>query len=217
MGIVFGVTGAKEPPYSLIHSNAFEVRRYEPYFVAEVRKQLGDNKEDNESFSILAKYIGVFGKPQNIKQSSIAMTAPVVTNKVPEKIAMTTPVVTSNDQTEASFMQFILPFEYKQLNDVPKPTDERVSIRQIPSKVVAVNRFSGSANKDYFLQQYHSLKKLVEKEDLVDNIDELDWTVAQYHPPFTLPFMRRNEIWMHLEDRHISSKLRAMIDDYDAK
>ena len=60
MGIVFGVTGAKEPAFSLIASaNGYEIRRYPQYFIAEV-PMMGNNDRDanGNAFNILAKYIG---------------------------------------------------------------------------------------------------------------------------------------------------------------
>jgi hypothetical protein len=37
------------------------------------------------------------------------------------------------------------------------------------------------------------------------------WQVAQFHPPFTLPFLRRNEIWIDLKtmDEHANDKFPA--------
>eukprot|EP01036_Dinobryon_divergens_P030553 gene30553-39815_t len=83
MGIVFGITGAPEPSYQLlklpqkaiakIDLISFEIRRYQPFVVAEV--PLSDG-EDNVGFSALARYIGVFGQPENVQKSTLAMTAP---------------------------------------------------------------------------------------------------------------------------------------------
>ncbi len=53
--------------------------RYVPYAVAEVRWNPSTAPEnfDNQCFRILAKYIGVFGDPNNVARRSMAMTAPV--------------------------------------------------------------------------------------------------------------------------------------------
>ena len=61
MGIVFGITGSKEPTFQLLKSGKYEIRKYNPYFIAEVSC---DNS--NEEFQILAKYIGVWGNPENM-------------------------------------------------------------------------------------------------------------------------------------------------------
>ena len=65
MGIVFGMTGSKEPAFKLIKSAPYEIRLIQPYCVAEV-SNVGET-QINDSFSILAKYIGVFGSPENSK------------------------------------------------------------------------------------------------------------------------------------------------------
>lgn len=77
MGIVFGVTGAKEPAFTLVHrgSSMYEIRLYPKYFVAEVPMNVGGSIEGTDSekknmdtaFGVLAKYIGVFGTPENTK------------------------------------------------------------------------------------------------------------------------------------------------------
>ena len=64
MGIVFGKTGSAEPSFSLLASSAkgYEVRSYPTLFTAAVAME---DAGDNNAFSILAKYIGVFGQPEN--------------------------------------------------------------------------------------------------------------------------------------------------------
>lgn len=66
MGIVFGITGAPEPPYQLLKLSQnviakipFELRRYQSFVVAEV--PLSDG-EDNVGFSALARYVHIIIK-----------------------------------------------------------------------------------------------------------------------------------------------------------
>jgi hypothetical protein len=63
MGQIIGVSNVKEPPYaSLMQSGSeLEIRLYQPIFVAEVFSDGNSNK----AFMSLAKYIGVFGTPEN--------------------------------------------------------------------------------------------------------------------------------------------------------
>ena len=68
-GHLFGMTGTAEPSFSVVPSGlggAGELRMYQPFIVA-------------EGFSTLARYIGVFGDPQNEGKQPMAMTAPVST------------------------------------------------------------------------------------------------------------------------------------------
>ncbi len=73
MGIVFGKTGVAEPAYKVTQSRGdYEIRAYPPYVVAEVR--LGEGPGDTamkDGFRTLAKYIGVFGDPQNTKKTAV--------------------------------------------------------------------------------------------------------------------------------------------------
>lgn len=70
MGNIFGYTGVKEPPYVVVwHSPPYEIRQYEPYFVAEI--PMSGDTQGNSAFMGLAQYIGVFGDPKNQKSKSL--------------------------------------------------------------------------------------------------------------------------------------------------
>ena len=192
MGIVFGQTGCEEPTYkSLRTTGTYDVRLIQPYFVAEAV----DTPGKSDSFNVLAKYIGVFGVPQNTNKQAMAMTAPVINE--PTKMAMTAPVINSKDEV----MSFVLPFNLKTLSEIPQPTDGRIRIREVPQRVLAVKKFSGWYSDEEATKQRQELQKALQADELVRDGEAFEWSVAQYHPPFTLPFMRRNEIWIQLDEK----------------
>src|SRR5512143_3703045 len=79
-----------EPGYTVVRTDdAFEVRRYEPYIVAETVVDAAAEDAGNQGFRILAGYI--FGQNQGARK--IEMTAPVT--QAPTTIAMTAPVTQS--------------------------------------------------------------------------------------------------------------------------
>lgn len=148
------------------------------------------------AFKELARYIGVFGSPQNHKASSeeaeaIAMTAPVIMS--PEKIAMTAPVVMEAESGKKGMsMKFLLPSKYKAIADAPIPDNEHVKIEMVEGgRCEAVFTFSGNFNMPVSEEKAAIFKGMLEK-DGVKIIG--DWTVQGYNPPFTLPFLKRNEI-----------------------
>jgi hypothetical protein len=258
MGQVFGVNGVKEPPFSVVwQSNPYEIRLYQPYFIAEV--PMNGGRADNEAFMQLARYIGVFGTPQNQKrkllllnceilsvltelkllEQGLAMTAPVITAPA-EKMAMTAPVITVPAEkiamtapvfTSPSYMQFVLPFEYKTLEEIPTPTNKAISIKSIPSKLVAVHKFTWNYSEQFFKSKLNELNQKLMEEQLIamhskNTAEEttgitasevsvpanIPWSFAQYNPPFTLPFLRRNEVWMDLTDNSVqSTKLQELL------
>lgn len=206
MGIVFGMTGTKEPPFTIISNPPnYQIRDYAPYLIAEVPQVPG---KENESFSILAKYIGVFGKPENGAQQSMAMTSPVIT-AAPKKLAMTSPVLNGRDT-----MSFVLPFNFKKVSELPVPNDSRVVLRAVPRRILAVTAFSGWYSAVEGEKHFAKLRAWLASDQLIpetgrEDSEGPDWSVAQYHPPFTLPFFRRNEIWIELDEKN--QKIREMI------
>ncbi len=83
---LYVVWDIEEPKYQVVkRTETYEIRRYEPYLIAEV-----DMTSTDAAFPVLAKYI--FGDNQT--KSQIKMTAPVVTDNKgkAEDIGMTAPV-----------------------------------------------------------------------------------------------------------------------------
>ncbi|KAL7095481.1 hypothetical protein ACP275_10G026600 [Erythranthe tilingii] len=198
MGMVFGKIRVETPKYDVVSSNNdYEIRQYPPAVVAEITYDPAQLKNDKDGgFPILAGYIGVFGKAQNTKAESIAMTTPVITKAPPsENIAMTAPVVTKSGG-ELVTMGFILPSTYVKAEDAPRPVDERVVIREEEGKKYAVVTFSGVAGEKVVAEKVKKLTEFLERDGCKA---AGDFVLARYNPPWTLPPFRKNEVRIPVE------------------
>ena len=181
----------EEPSYEVVRQLAgAEVRQYAPYVVAEVVVEGAAEQAGNEAFPILAGYI--FGKNKGARK--LDMTAPVTQAPVPVKMAMTAPV-TQSPAPGGYLVQFVLP-KGVTLATAPQPLDERVQLREVPARRVAVIRYSGfwsQANYDEHLGRLQAALRAA----------QLPWTgeptLSRYNPPITPWFLRRNEIWLNLD------------------
>ena len=177
----------EEPPFTVeLTHGEFEVRDYPPMVVAEVAVT-GDRKDAaGKGFRLLAGYI--FGG--NTGSRKIAMTAPVL--QVPassETIAMTAPVV----QTGGGggwVIQFVMPRGVS-LETLPRPNNPKVHLRAVAAARIAVIRFSGLARQDDVADRTVALSRFVTAQRLQAVGAP---SLAQYDPPWTPWFMRRNEM-----------------------
>lgn len=162
---------SKEPKYQVLQSyDNIELRLYQPFLVAEVIRT-GDRKEAIRSgFRVLADYI--FGN----NTSSV---------RLPMSIPVTQQII--DDGWKIRFMLT----QTLNLNELPQPNNQLVKLLCVSEKKIAVIRFSGLAN-DKKIQKYTSqLKEFADKHKwLLDSRAIL----AFYNPPWTLPFLRRNEV-----------------------
>ena len=158
----------EEPVYQVEkawEAEQIEIRAYAPRIMAVT----GMNEDSDSGFSVLAGYI--FGG--NAEEQKIAMTAPVQQTMAGEKE-----------------MAFMMPAEYA-VKDLPQPEDQRVSFREAPAYTAAVIQFSGWASAEKADENWQQLKRFL----IAEGIDITgEPTLNQYNPPWTLPFMRRNEI-----------------------
>ncbi len=182
----------EEPKYRIEKDyGSFEVRVYEPVVAAEtvVTGAFGDGT--NEGFRRLASYI--FGA--NDGGRKIAMTAPVGAEAMcGSKIAMTAPVG-SERTADGWIVTFTMPASFT-MKTLPAPNDARVRLRAIPSRRVAVVRFSGTWGADKFEAAAKKLTFDAKEAGLVPA--DVPPVFARYDPPWTLWFMRRNEVLVPL-------------------
>ncbi|XP_050382827.1 heme-binding-like protein At3g10130, chloroplastic [Argentina anserina] len=186
----------------LSRRDQYEIREVEPYFIAEATmpgKTGFDFNGSSQSFNVLAEYL--FGK--NTTKETMEMTTPVFTRKVQsdgEKMEMTTPVITKRVEDEEKWkMSFVMPAKYGA--NLPLPKDPSVKIKEVPRKLVAVVAFSGFVTDEEIKQRESKLRKAL-KDDRQYHVKEgTPVEIAQYNPPFTLPFQRRNEISLEVESK----------------
>ncbi|XP_015688621.2 heme-binding-like protein At3g10130, chloroplastic [Oryza brachyantha] len=188
-------------PFRVLKREAeYEIREVESYYVAETTMpgRTGfDFNGSSQSFNVLASYL--FGKNTNSEQ--MEMTTPVFTRKGEpngEKMDMTTPVITRKSANENKWkMSFVLPSKYGP--DLPVPKDPSVTIKEVPSKIVAVAAFSGLVTDDDISKRESRLREALQKDTQFQVKDDSVVEIAQYNPPFTLPFTRRNEIALEVK------------------
>ncbi|KAA8494611.1 Heme-binding-like protein [Porphyridium purpureum] len=236
MGIVFGRVSVEQPAHEVLQKfGGFEIRKYPKQVAASTDMSWDRSDDSGGAFQRLARYIGVFGTPENQARAtgsasdtqepvamtapvvmnppteqaaeSVAMTAPVVMNPPKEQgaeaVAMTAPVVMEGASTTSpdgqskgkGEMTFLLPAKYT-LETAPVPTDPRVRIHEVPERTLAVKTFSGSFAKDV---QESMAQQLKEELDAAKIKITGAWGGQGYNPPFTLPFLRTNEVFFPVE------------------
>lgn len=181
----------EEPKHTVaLRDGDFELRVYAPRVVAETRVSGAWDKAGNEGFRRLAGYI--FGG--NRARTKVAMTAPVAQRPESERIAMTAPVGQARTGDDWA-VTFTMPSTFT-LETLPEPNDSRVTLREIGEQRVASVRFSG---------RWTEARMQSETARLLEWVRARGWRavsapeLSRYDPPWTLPFLRRNEIWVRVE------------------
>jgi hypothetical protein len=196
------VMAIEEPSYQVLkQSEHFELRQYESQLIAEVTVQGSLSEASNKGFRLVADYI--FGNNQASRAASnesekIAMTAPVVIEAQSSKIAMTAPVVVEKkgaSEQQQWILYFVMPKSYR-MDSLPKPNNPQVQIKEIKNKKVAVIRFSGWVDEDKLADRTAELQTWIKQEQLIAIGDP---QLARYNPPWTLPWWRRNEVFIPVQ------------------
>lgn len=186
-GSIIGIrSGTEEPHFSVERElDGVEIRRYGPRIAAETAVSAEEVSARNEGFRRLARYI--FGA--NSAKAQIAMTAPV-TQQQSQKIAMTAPVATQLSPSGEWVVRFFMPSKYT-LDTLPTPNDDRVDLVPVPGETVAVLRFNGPISPDAVAARARQLLDTLRRNDIEPAGEPLSWF---YDPPWTVPFLRRNEV-----------------------
>ena len=184
----------EEPKFeSLRLEDNIEIRRYVPVIVAETLVDGDMDSATRRGFQRIADYI--FGNNERI-----AMTVPVVAEPQDkaEKIAMTVPVSIEPQEAAATRMagaqrwriHFVMPSQYT-LATLPKPLNPAIGLREIPARTYAVLTYSGSNTASTVQERTDQLLAWLQAQGIAP-IGQPQ--LARYNPPWTLPFLRRNEI-----------------------
>lgn len=107
---------------------------------------------------------------------------------------MTAPV----QQTPAAggwLIAFVVPSEFDH-NTVPQPTNTAVTIREVPEHVMAVIAHSGRWTDRNRAQHRQRLLEVLSQAQIATTGEPV---FAAYNSPFSLPFMRRNEVMVAVE------------------
>ena len=178
----------EQPDYTVLASigPSAEIRHYAPRLAAEATVEAESEESGrNAAFRLLFNYITGGNKPAE----SISMTTPVATGTQAETISMTAPVQTAAGTGTAS-MRFFFPKAYT-ADTAPEPLDPRIRIITLPAETMAVLTYTGSTGEDKASKQRAALSEILESSD---------WQAAGppsamfYDPPWTLWFLRRNEV-----------------------
>jgi effector-binding domain-containing protein len=198
------MSNVEKPEYQLISEQGnIQIREYNPSIVAEVQVQGEREEAISQGFRLLADYI--FGN--NKVEQDIAMTAPV-TQRSSEKIAMTAPVTQQSSQKiemTAPVKQqgldgtwkvnFTMPSKYS-MNTLPKPNNEKVTLHQVSSKKYIVIKFSGMGSNKNLASHEKELQEYISKNKIQTLSEPI---YAFYNPPWTLAFLRHNEIMIEIK------------------
>ena len=164
----------EEPAWTLLETiEEVELRDYAPTIRATT--QLDHSGQTNSGFQRLAGFI--FGG-----------------NETGEKIAMTAPVEETLFE-DSPTMAFTMPAGYT-MEDLPQPNDDSVVLEAIPGRTVAAIRFSGWATNGKVNRKTEELMETLAQYEIAIVGDP---SLNQYNPPWTPPFLRRNEIMVEVQ------------------
>lgn len=189
-----------EAPYTVVDrlGDGVELRRYPSSVVIETVAPT-----ENEAFRRLFRYIS----GTNAGDVDIAMTTPVEVSGLRVSLPMTAPVEVRlgrptsktgrdgpDDRDDTVRMAFYLPTGYD-IEAAPTPTDETVALRSVPERTLAVRRFSGRPSDVRIAREEGQLQSTLESADIAVSGKPF---FLGYDAPWTLPFLRRNEVAVEL-------------------
>ena len=192
---VAGVRVGTEEPHFIRQplTDTVEIRQYGPRIAAETTVAEDEDRARSIGFRRLARYI--FGA--NHRDEKISMTAPVSQqpNRAGDEIAMTAPVAQSRNSGGQWTIRFFMPSKWT-METLPAPDDDDVRLVTVPAETVAVLRFTGDRSPKAVASHAEDLAKTLQDNGIRPLGQSTAWF---YDPPWTLPFLRRNEIAIPVE------------------
>ena len=181
------MSNLEEPDYQVLQSELnIEIRLYKPMIIAEVNVEGIRKDAIRDGFRLIADYI--FGNNTNGSRTKIPGRA-----KNGLKIPMTAPV--QQQSTGKSWqISFVMPSKYT-IDSLPEPKNDRVKLKEILSKKFIVIQFSGKISNENLAEHEKQLMNYIKAKDFKTYGSP---KYAFYNPPWTLTFMRRNEVMLEI-------------------
>ncbi|KAL3139503.1 hypothetical protein ABBQ38_003826 [Trebouxia sp. C0009 RCD-2024] len=170
------------PHYTVLKkTKEYEIRQYSPYLVAETNMPSDARPAGGDGFTELAGYI--FGG-----------------NSSKTKMEMTTPVISTGGQQGAHGDKMQFPIERKYGEDpetLPLPNDSKVTRKMQEGGILAATSFGGIPLDFEVTEAERKLRAAL----LLDGHKAQEgYQLARYNDPFTLPFLRRNEVLIGVDN-----------------
>lgn len=158
-------------PYKVLEkiSDNVEVREYKKIILATAN--ISNNEEGNSAFRSLFKFIS----GENDQKQEIKMTAPVFREEIDNNMSMS----------------FVMPEKFNEQN-LPKPNNPKIKINLIKNQKFIAIRFSGFASDSNFNDHREILEYIIDDRKI--SADLGNPIRAYYNQPWSLPFLKRNEI-----------------------
>lgn len=185
---VFGIRLEEQPKFDILEDkDGIEVRRYQPALMAQVTVTGPRKKAVSDAFDHLAKFI--FG--ENAEGKKMPMTSPVF--QMPEGDDGV-----DGDESREWTVAFFLSNETTK-EEAPEPNDPAVKLHLEPARLVAATRFSGNNTDEGRTEAREKLLTWLAGRQDYTREGELYW--AQFDAPFVIPFLKKNEAMMGLQQR----------------
>jgi SOUL heme-binding protein len=208
MGIIFGKISSEIPAYRLLATgDGYFVRSYPPqvaaiYSAADLFPAPLPRQIAALGFRALAGYYGITSAPAqatpvSAKPEPIAMTAPVLLGYPAQSFAPAVELAADDTEDPMESMSFLLPAKYASVADAPVPSNPAVSLVQLPARATAVISFSGNPRPAVVREQAVKLRDLLERDGIVITGEKP--VLAGYNPPFTVPWLKTNEILLDVD------------------
>jgi hypothetical protein len=180
------ISKVEQPRYDILkEQNNIQLRKYNEMIVAQVEVIGGRKEAIKEGFNILADYI----LGGNEEKKSLNMTAPVMQQLVSGRV-ISKDVKSKNKEAKVWQVRFVMPSSFK-LDELPKPHNENIKFIKVTSHKSLVVTFSGMVSDSNISSHIGDLKAYA-KANKIKLLGEP--IIAFYNPPWTLPFLRKNEV-----------------------
>jgi hypothetical protein len=178
----------------------FEIRRYPPQVVAETRVSGAFDEVGREGAKVLNDYVSGNNRRSGDATAAAGDAAgtPAAKGEKGEKIEVTPPVLqaASEDGAKGSYVIAFVIAPKHLLAALPRPNDPRVALRQVPAKLLAAHRYSGSWNETNYRQHERILLDALK----LAHVKAIGTPMqARYDRSFKPSFMRRNEALVEVE------------------